>query len=190
MRLGGDLGRTGRRGLPRLDLGRASVHVLGVLLDRRGLVVDPHQRREHGQRGAHAAGDLLALRVQVLVVQNQENQREERDHCDDRAELVLEEEPGLVGFAGRIVLVGGLPQHASGNREDRDPDQEADQQRQVSVVELVPAEQNNSGDLAADGDEPRERGENAESRGGGLLALRRLPILGDVGSLRQVCCRS
>ena len=50
----------------------------------------------------------------------------------------------------------------------------------VSVVELVLAEQNDPGDLAADGNDPRERGENAKALGGGLLAVRRTPFLGDV----------
>ena len=79
-----------------------------------------------------------------------------------------------------IVLVGRLPHQAAGDREDRDPDQDADQQRQVAVVELVLAEQDDPGDFAADGDDPRERGENAEALGGGLLAVRRAPFLGDV----------
>jgi hypothetical protein len=54
------------------------------------------------------------------------------------------------------------------------------QQRQVSLVELVLAKQNNPADLAAYGDEPRERGEKSKARGGRLLTLRRLPILGSV----------
>ena len=49
------------------------------------------------------------------------------------------------------------------------------------MVELVLAEQDDPGDLAADGDDPRDRGENAKARRGGLLALRRTPFLGDVG---------
>ena len=60
------------------------------------------------------------------------------------------------------------------------PSQNADQQRQVSVVELVLVEQDNPGDLAANGNDPRERGEKAEARGSGLLALCCLPILGNV----------
>jgi hypothetical protein len=79
--------------------------------------------------------------------------------------------------AGRIIPVGSLPQEVAGNREDRDPDQQADQQRQVPVVELMLEEQNDAGDLAANGNEPRKRGEKAETLGGGLLVLRRLPIL-------------
>ena len=48
------------------------------------------------------------------------------------------------------------------------------------MVELVLVEQDNPGDLAANGNDPRERGEKAEARGSGLLGLRRLPILGNV----------
>ena len=59
-------------------------------------------------------------------------------------------------------------------------DQNADQQRQVAVIELVLAKQDDPGDFAADGDDPRDRGENAKARGGGLLAVRRTPFLGDV----------
>ena len=61
LRLGGDVRRTGCGRLPRLNLGRARVHVLGVLLDRWGVVADPDQRRDHGQYSAHAAGNLLGL---------------------------------------------------------------------------------------------------------------------------------
>src|SRR5205085_4370544 len=64
---------------------------------------------------------------------------------------------------------------------DCDPGQDADQQRKISVVELVLAEQNDPGDLAADGDDPRDRREQAKPRGGGLLTVRRSPFLGDVG---------
>ena len=155
-----------------------------------GLKLDPDQRRDHRQHDADAAGDLLVLRVHVLVHEDQDNQRQEGDQRDDRAELVLEEELGLVGLAGRIVLVGRLPHQAAGDREDRDPDQNADQQRQVAVVELVLVKQDNPGDFAADGDDPRECGENAKARGGGLLALRRTPFLGDVDVLRPACCRT
>ena len=105
---------------------------------------------------------------------------------DDRAELVLDEELDLVGLAGRIVLVGRLPHQAAGNREDRDPDQEADQQRKVAVVELVLTEQDDPGDLAADGNDPRERGENAKALGGRLLAVRRVPFFGDVDFWRRL----
>ena len=59
-------------------------------------------------------------------------------------------------------------------------DQEADQQRQVAMVELVLAEHDDPGDFGADGDDPRDRRENAKARGGGLLAVRRTPFLGDV----------
>lgn len=38
LRLGGDVRLTGGGGLPRFDLGRACVHILGVLFDRWGLV--------------------------------------------------------------------------------------------------------------------------------------------------------
>src|SRR6185437_12993406 len=146
---GGDVGGTGCGRLPRLNLGRALVHVLGVLLDRWGVVADPDQRCDHGQHSTDAAGNLLALRVHVFVGEDQENQREEGNYRDDRTELVLEEEPERVGCAGRIVPVGQLPQQVAGDGENRDPYQNADQQRQVSVVELVLVEQDNPGDLAA-----------------------------------------
>jgi hypothetical protein len=48
------------------------------------------------------------------------------------------------------------------------------------MVELVLEEQVDSGDLAADGDDPAEHGEKAEARRGGLLVLRCLPIPGNV----------
>lgn len=180
LRLGGDFGRTGRGRLPRLDLFRAGVHVLRVLLDRWRLVADPDQRRQHGQHGADAAGHLLALRVHVLVIEDQDNQRQEGNQGDDRAELVLDEEPERVGFAGRVLPVGRLPEQAAGDGEDRDADQDADQQRQVALVELVLVEQYDPGDLAANGDDPRKHGEQAQPRGAGLLALRCLPVLGTV----------
>jgi hypothetical protein len=41
---------------------------------------------------------LLVLRVHVLVHEDQDDEREEGDHRDDRAELILNEEPR------RIVL--------------------------------------------------------------------------------------
>jgi hypothetical protein len=84
---------------------------------------------------------------------------------DDRAELVLKEESSLVRCARRIVPVGSLPQQVAGDCEDSDPDRDIDQQRQISLVELMPVEQNNSGDLAANGNDPTERGEKAEARG-------------------------
>jgi len=183
LRLGGDFGRTGCGGLPRLDLRRALVHVLRVLLDRRGLIADPDQRRQHGEHRADAAGNLLALRIHVLVVEDQENQRQEGNQRDDRAELVLDEETECVGFAGRVLPVGRLPQQAAGNGENRDPDQNADQKRQVALVEFVLAEQDDPVDLATNGNDPSQRGEKPEARGAGLLALRCLPILGNV------CCR-
>ena len=40
------------------------------------------------------------------------------------------------------------------------------------MVELVLVEQDNTGDLAANGNDPTERGEKAEARGSGLLGSR------------------
>ena len=159
LRLGGDFGRTGCGGLPRLDLRRARVHVLRVLLDRRGLVADPDQRRQHGEHRADAAGNFLALRIHVLVVEDQENQRQEGNQRDDRAELVLEEEFRRVSLAGRILLVGGFPHQAAGDRENGDPDQQADQQPEMTVIERVPIEQDDPGNLAADRNDPGDRSE-------------------------------
>jgi hypothetical protein len=52
------------------------------------------------------------------------------------------------------MLVGRLPHQIAGDREDRDPGQQADQQRKVPVVELVLVEHDHAGDLASDGDDP------------------------------------
>jgi hypothetical protein len=60
-------------------------------------------------------------------------------------------------------------------------DQQADQQPEIPVVERLPVEQDNSSGLAGDGNDPRENRENAQALGGRLLAVRRTPILGDVG---------
>ncbi|MEI9916616.1 MAG: hypothetical protein WDN29_13400 [Methylovirgula sp.] len=48
------------------------------------------------------------------------------------------------------------------------------------MVELVLVQQVDSGDLAANGDDPAEQGEKAEARRGRLLTLRCLPIPGNV----------
>src|SRR5690348_5362356 len=164
-----------------LDLCRALVHVLRVLLDRRRVVAHTDQHGDHGQDRTEAASNLLVLRIHVLVHEDQDHQGHKGDQRDDRPELVLDEELERFGPAGRIVPVGRLPQQAAGNREDRDPDQDADQQRKVSVVERVPVEQDDRDGLAGDGDHPREHGENAKAPGGRLLALRGTPRLGDVG---------
>ncbi len=137
------------------DLRRAAVHVLGILLDRRRIEVDPDQGRRGGQDHPDAAGDLLVLRIHVLVHEDQDDQRQEGEHGDDRAKLVLNEEFDWLGLARRVVLVGRLPHQAAGNREDGDHDQQADQKRQVSVVELVLTEQDDPGDFGADGNDPR-----------------------------------
>jgi hypothetical protein len=78
------------------------------------------------------------------------------------------------------VLIRRLPHQAACNREDGDAYEDPDQQRKVSMVEFVLAEQDDTGDFAADGDDPGDRGENAKSSGGRLLALCRAPFLGDV----------
>lgn len=121
---------------------------------------DPHDRREHGQRGAEAAGNLLGLRIHVFVGEDQENQREEGNQRDDGAKLVLEEETRPIGCTGGIVPVGRFPQQVAGDCENRDADQKADDQRQVSLVELVLAKENNAVDLTANGHYPRQCGES------------------------------
>ena len=53
-----------------------------------------------------------------------------------------------------IVLVGRLPHQAAGNRKDGNRNQEADQQREVAMIELVLAEQDDPGDFGADRNDP------------------------------------
>jgi hypothetical protein len=53
------------------------------------------------------------------------------------------------------------------------------------MVKLVLLEHDDTGDLGADGNNPGERGEQAKALGGGLLALRRFPVFGDV----DICAR-
>ena len=180
LRLAGDLGRAGGGRLAAFDLRRALVHVLRVLLGRRRFEVDPDHGREQREGNAHAAGDLLVLGVHVLVEEDQREQRQERDHGDDRAELVLDEETEAVGAARRIVAIGGLPHQTAADREHRDHHQQPDQQRQVALIELVLLEHHDPGDLGADRHHPGQRCVNAQAFRCALLALRCSPGLGDV----------
>jgi hypothetical protein len=78
------------------------------------------------------------------------------------------------------VPVRRLPHLAAGDCEDGDPDQDADQERQVSVIEPALAKEDNARDLAADCDDPREDGKYAKTFGGSFLTVRSSPFLGHV----------
>jgi hypothetical protein len=63
------------------------------------------------------------------------------------------------------VLVGRLPHQIAGDREDRDDHQKADQQRKVTMVELVLAKHDDAGDLGPDCDYPCNRGKQSKPGG-------------------------
>ena len=160
---------------------------------RRGSSSPLDRRGDHGQHGARRRRQLLVLRIHSLSMKIRTIEREEGDQRDDRAELVLEEElwPCRTPEAGSC-FVGRLPQQACRqSAKIAMPDQDADQQRQVS-----------RGRTCADGAgrsrRPRppmaihhgERGDKCGGGGGGGLLARasrhcsfraRLP-------LRSACC--
>lgn len=118
--LTGDLWRTGGRGLFRLNLRRACIHILGILFGRGRFEIDADDGGEHRQSNADATRNLFILGVHILIKEYQSEQRQECDHRNNRAKLVLHKETETIGAASRIMLVRRFPHQATGNREHCD----------------------------------------------------------------------
>ena len=136
--------------------------LLSVLLDGRRIEIHPGHPGDDQGNGGNGTDDPLLLATEVLVGEDEDDQGQEGDDGDDHAQLVLDEEAGLVLLGGRVQAVGLFPQHIPDDGKDEGSDDQADQ---PAHFHGWLAKHQDGPDLDADGDDPGEDGDDAQVPG-------------------------
>lgn len=133
--------------------------LFSVLFD--GGWIEVHTGRASYDQGnsGNGADNSFLLSAEVLIREDQDDQRQEGDNADDQAQLILDEEAGFILFGCWIQAVGLFSEHISDDSKDQCTDNESDQP--AHFYRWFP-EDHDGPDLNADRSDPGEDGNHAE----------------------------